>query len=268
MPWFLWTTPTRRDSTTPSDKPPPPSTWAANLNRPDPSHYTTPQTITLTALTTATTLLLAHLFYQKALRRIPTVDHLRPTDLRHRTLHGWVPRVGDADNFHLFHTPGGRWAGWHWVPWRRIARWTPRRFRHATLHIRIAGVDAPEAAHFGRAAQPHAPEALAWLRATLLRRDVRVALHAKDQYGRAVATVWVWRWGVWRRDVGLEMLRRGWATVYEAKSGCEFGGREQAYRRAEAKARQKRVGIWRAGEAALESPRDYKTRMKGEESAK
>jgi len=31
-----------------------------------------------------------------------------------------VTRVGDADNFHLFHMPGGRMAGWGWFPGRKI----------------------------------------------------------------------------------------------------------------------------------------------------
>jgi hypothetical protein len=35
-------------------------------------------------------------------------------------LFGTVTRVGDADNFHLFHTPGGRLAGWGWLPGRKI----------------------------------------------------------------------------------------------------------------------------------------------------
>lgn len=55
----------------------------------------------------------------------------------------------------------------------------------------------------------------------------------------------------------------GLATTYEAKVGVEFGGREAAYRRAEEKAKRKGVGMW--GGKKLESPREYKTRMKAEE---
>lgn len=69
-----------------------------------------------------------------------------------------------------------------------------------TIHIRIAGVDAPEAAHFGRPAQPHSAESLAWLRAELLGnpegamppgggRRVWVRLLRRDQYGRIVRGV-------------------------------------------------------------------------------
>lgn len=59
------------------------------------------------------------------------------------------------------------------------------------------------------------------------------------------------------------MLKMGLATTYEAKVGVEFGGREAAYRRAEEKAKRKGVGMW--GGKKLESPREYKTRMKAEE---
>lgn len=31
-----------------------------------------------------------------------------------------MTRVGDADNFHLFHQPGGRLTGWGWFPGRKI----------------------------------------------------------------------------------------------------------------------------------------------------
>lgn len=62
------------------------------------------------------------------------------------------------------------------------------------------------------------------------------------------------------------MLKRGLATVYEAKVGSEFGGadKEQKYRKAESRAKSRAKGLWkdfsRTG-SAWESPREYKTRM-------
>ena len=62
----------------------------------------------------------------------------------------------------------------------------------------------------------------------------------------------------------------GLATVYEAKSGAEFGNVEDKYRAAEETARERKVGMWskpsllqRLGGAATkapESPREYKAR--------
>ena len=52
------------------------------------------------------------------LRRIPGSAHVQPSFFRKRSLFGRVTSVGDGDNFHMFHTPGGRLAGWGWL--RRV----------------------------------------------------------------------------------------------------------------------------------------------------
>lgn len=155
--------------------------------------------------------------------------------------------------------------------------WTnPRPPRQ--IPVRIAGIDAPEGAHFGRPGQPYAAEALAFLREYIQGRRVRAYLHRRDQYDRVVATVLVRRPPLFvpRRDVGLEMLRRGLATTYEAKTGAEFGGpaSERRYRAAEEEARRKGRGLWAAekggglfglGKKEVESPRMFKDRMKATE---
>ena len=127
------------------------------------------------------------------------------------------------------------------------------------MHVRLAGVDAPELPHFGREGQPGGKEAIDWLTTYVLGRRVRAYVYRRDQYDRAVATVYV-RKGLLRRDVGLQMLKKGLATVYEAKTGAEFGALEDQYRSIEALARSKKLGIW--GDKNFESPRDFKTRTK------
>ncbi|TKA23015.1 hypothetical protein B0A50_07233 [Salinomyces thailandicus] len=248
--------------------------WESNLNSIDWSHYTSPQTITASILTTATTLGLLRL-YKAYIRRIPSVDYLKPGLLRRRSLYGYVSRVGDGDNFHLFHTPGGRLLGWGWLPWRRMS--DIKKFKGKTVPVRIAGVDAPERAHFGRPEQPHSQEALDWLQSFILHRYVRAYPYRKDQYGRAVSTVYRRRWLFWKSDVGYNMLKRGLATVYEAKFGSEFGGKEEQYKAAEARAREKKVGMWQQPgvvakllgrkQHTTESPREYKTRIAALEKA-
>jgi endonuclease YncB( thermonuclease family) len=85
-------------------------------------------------------------------------------------------------------------------------------------------------------------------------------VYKPDQYQRVVATVYV-RKGLVRRDVGLQMLRSGLATVYEAKTGAEFGkGLEEKYRKAEWWAKMKRKGMWAGNKKDFESPREYKSR--------
>ncbi|KAN0122245.1 SNase domain containing protein [Hyaloscypha variabilis] len=231
--------------------------WVDSLNATDWSHYSDPRTLIPTILLT-TTILVSVRLYHSYLRRIPEATHIRPGFFRKRSLFGTVTRVGDADNFHLFHTPGGRLAGWGWLPGRRI----PQKKTHLkgnTIHVRLAGVDAPEAAHFGKPPQPYSAEALEWLKNYILNRRVRAYIYKRDQYERVVATVWVRRF-LFRRDVGKAMLKAGLATVYEAKTGVEFGDFEEKYREAEAIAKRKKRGMWKENPEEYESPRDYKTR--------
>ncbi|GJC80250.1 putative endonuclease LCL3 [Colletotrichum liriopes] len=123
----------------------------------------------------------------------------------------------------------------------------------------MAGIDAPEGAHFGRPGQPGAAEALQWLRSYILDKRIWARIHRRDQYDRVVATVYVRRF-LFKKDVGLEMLKLGLATTYEAKSGVEWGGAEKVYKAAEAKAKAKKLGIWNGKASDFESPRAYKTR--------
>ena len=60
------------------------------------------------------------------------------------------------------------------------------------------------------------------------------------------------------------MLKRGLATVYEAKTGVTFGpGLESKYRTAEWWAKRRGKGLWvGAKEKGFETPREYKTKHK------
>ncbi|KAH8676002.1 hypothetical protein BX600DRAFT_508188 [Xylariales sp. PMI_506] len=230
--------------------------WTDSLNGTDWEHFKDPRNWVPTVLVT-TTVLASVQIYRSYLRRIPGAIHVQPSFFRKRSVFGKVTSVGDGDNFHLYHTPGGRLAGWGWL--RRVPNKKPD-LRGKTIPIRIAGIDAPEGAHFGRPAQPFAAEALRWLADYIQGRRVRAKVYKRDQYDRIVATVFVRRF-LLRKDVGLEMLKRGLATTYEAKSGAEFGGLEAKYKAAEARAKAKKRGIWGGDPASFESPREYKTRM-------
>ncbi|KAL4780454.1 putative endonuclease lcl3 [Aspergillus varians] len=230
--------------------------------------FTEPRTLIPTLVLTSAILGAAR-FHRSYLRRFPDAPSIPPQYYHRRSVFGKVASVGDGDNFRIFHTPGGRLAGWGWLPWKKVPR-EKKELKDNTIHIRLAGVDAPERAHFGRPEQPFAREAHEWLTAYLLNRRVRVYLHRPDQYQRAVATVYVRRVLDFPipfrcRDVSYEMLRRGLATVYEAKSGAEFGGKatESKYRNAEWWAKLKGNGMWKGfrSNKDFESPREYKTRV-------
>ncbi|KAL8847249.1 MAG: hypothetical protein Q9221_007705 [Calogaya cf. arnoldii] len=221
------------------------------------SHYRDPRNIIPVIVLTGSAFLLST-FYRSYLKRVPQAINISHRFWRKRSLFGKVTSVGDADNFRIYHTPGGRLAGWEWLPWRKVPE-TAKELKEKTIHIRIAGVDAPEMAHFGNPAQPFSKEAFDFLTSYVLHRRVRVYVHKRDQYDRAVGTVYVRKW-LLRRDVGLQMLKCGLATVYEAKSGAEYGGRETKYRMAENLAKLRKKGMWGGSMKDYESPRGYKTR--------
>ncbi|WYZ35010.1 hypothetical protein EsH8_I_001286 [Colletotrichum jinshuiense] len=231
------------------------TSWNDLLPKPDPPLHAAKEWAPVFLTSVAS--LAAFIFYQSRLRRFPTAAHIQPDLYRKRTLLGRVTSVGDGDNFHLFHTPGGRLAGWDWL---RKVPGTRATLKGKTIPVRMAGIDAPEGAHFGRPGQPGAAEALQWLRNYILNKRVWARIHRRDQYDRVVATVYVRRF-LFRKDVGLEMLKLGLATTYEAKSGVEWGGSEQAYKAAEAKAKAKKLGIWSGKASDFESPRAYKNKV-------
>ncbi|PWW74453.1 SNase-domain-containing protein [Tuber magnatum] len=214
-----------------------------------------PEVLFPTLVLTSGTLAVIY-FYSHYVRRIPMTSEIYPSFFRRRSLFGTVMSVGDGDNFRLFHTPGGRLMGWGWMPGRKVPT-VKKDLRDVTLHLRIAGIDAPECAHFGKTAQPGSSEALAWLRDYILNHRVRAYIYRRDQYDRVVASIKV-RKGLFRRDVGLEMLKAGMATVYESRMGAEFGSLEKKYREAEAMARRQRIGIWALSKKQFISPGAYK----------
>ena len=115
MRWPPWST----DSDRNGDDKRRPISWSDTLNATDWAHYTDPRNLIPTLLLT-TTILASVRLYRSYLRRIPEATYIRPKFFRKRSLFGTVTRVGDADNFHLYHTPGGRLAGWGWMPGRKI----------------------------------------------------------------------------------------------------------------------------------------------------
>ncbi|KAJ5787971.1 hypothetical protein N7457_002961 [Penicillium paradoxum] len=277
MRWPPWSS----ESTNDEQKQTPGSWPSSAANNPssvlDWTAFTEPRTLVPTLVLTSG-ILLGVRFHRKYLRRIRDAPSISSSYLRRRSIFGQVTSVGDGDNFRIFHTPGGRLAGWGWLPWKKVptvkkqlkdntVSYTLARFQ---IHIRLAGIDAPELAHFGRPEQPFARDAHTWLISYLTNRRVRALVHRQDQYSRVVASVFVRRAFDFppfrRRDVSYEMLKHGLATVYEAKVGSEFGGEEmeKKYRNAEWWAKKRKKGLWkdygRVG-SDWESPREYKNRM-------
>ncbi|KAJ7116344.1 nuclease [Mycena epipterygia] len=219
----------------------------------------------LGSLTTAS----GTLVYRRYFRRLKNGDWVTPDVFANkRWVKGRVTSVGDSDNFRFYHTPA---FGWRWPLKFRIIPSTAKDLKDKTLHIRIAGVDAPEAAHFGRPSQPYSEESLAWLRQEILGKTVYCQLLRRDQYSRIVAIVTMpprFLPGSWTsgKSLSLEMLRSGWVTTYE-QAGAEYGkwGKEE-FLRVENEAKAARRGMWANGTTA-ESPSEYKRRHAQAESS-
>ncbi|GAA5825961.1 hypothetical protein JCM3770_001182 [Rhodotorula araucariae] len=189
-------------------------------------------------------------------RRIRTVDDLTTADYSPKTLRGTVTSVGDADGFRFFHRPLLR--PWLTPPSNKTA------LKGQTLSVRLAGVDAPEMAHFGKAAQPFSNEAFALLTRTISGRRIKVEIFQKDRYGRAVGMAYVRRFpSLRRKNVSELLLQAGLATVYE-QGGAVHAGRLDKMRELEATARARRLGMWSQSAKDFESPADYKARLRGE----
>lgn len=191
----------------------------------------------------------------RALKRVPTAVDLGTKYLKRRSLFGKVINVNDGDDFRFFHTPGGVLGGWGWL--RSLPPTGKRGI--PSIHIRLCGIDAPEGPNFGRPGQMYHKEALNWLRKYILGRNVRVYPLSKDQYNRVVADVYVRRWGI-KHNVSAEILKSGWAVVYEAKTGAEFAGHEEWFRKLEAKSRNHKRGMFIKGK--VETPGEYKQKYR------
>ena len=96
-----------------------PKDWNSILNATDWAQFKEPRNLIPTVLLTAGILFTVHV-HRRFLRRIPEARNISKSQFRQRRLLGRVTSVGDGDNFRMYHTPGGRLAGWGWLPWKKV----------------------------------------------------------------------------------------------------------------------------------------------------
>jgi hypothetical protein len=98
--------------------------------------FTRPETI-IAAVVLSTASLGLYKFYKSYLRRIPQAINISPGFFRRRSLVGRVTSVGDGDNFRMYHTPGGRLAGWGWLPGRQIPTDKKKLKDQTVWHVKV-----------------------------------------------------------------------------------------------------------------------------------
>lgn len=105
--------------------------------------------------------------------------------------------------------------------------------------VRLIGVNAPESVKPEHPVEPFGPEASAFTREFLAGGEARLTYDRErtDQYGRALAYVWVGN-----RLLNEELLRRGLAR-WEAHFNYA-GPMKGRFRRAQDEAKRERLGIW------------------------
>ncbi len=126
------------------------------------------------------------------------------------TIYGRVVYVCDGDTIHV------------------------RSFWKGKFKVRVAFIDAPESE------QDDGPESQQWLEKRLLKRRVKLVIRDMDFYGRYVAQIFVGD-----MDIGLELLRAGWAWAYWPYLKKADGEIVTAYSAAASDARTNRRGMWK-----------------------
>jgi endonuclease YncB( thermonuclease family) len=133
------------------------------------------------------------------------------------------------------------------------------------MSIRLYGVDSPELQKrkSDPPSQPFANEAKEFTSKMVLGKTVKLKLLRKDQYGRALAKVEGGRSMLppfKKKDVSIELVRKGLATVYTG-GGAEYDGNRQILEDLQSEARRSKRGVWSQG-GTIQTPAQYKRLQK------
>ncbi len=153
----------------------------------------------------------------------PPAAGSEPTPVRNAGFDAVVVRVQDGDSLLV----------------RRLGQTRSER-------LRISGIDAPERQ------QAYGDASRAALAALVEGERVWVVPAKKDRYGRLVALV-----ELDERDIGLAMIEGGHAWYFRRYRRDLPVGLRQPYERAESRARDAGIGLWR--DAAAQAPWRYRS---------
>ncbi len=161
-----------------------------------------------------------------------------------------VVKVTDGDTYRL----------------RHVTRWRPSasfdgNLKDNTIVVRIAAVDTPETAKYGKTGQPFGKEAMEFAHEKLLGKTVKVKLLSLDQYGRVIGLVKFKETAFVvfsrKRDISEQLLSEGLAVVYR-QGGAQYDGSIERWNRLEAAAIKRKKGMWVSGVENVQLPSEYK----------
>lgn len=177
--------------------------------------------------------------YYKLSKRISSIEDL-PKNFQNKKIKCYVTSVGDGDGFRCFHTP--------WLRRKVYKKGDP------TLQVRLAGIDAPEIKKFSKPGQPFSKEAKDYLSQLVLKQNVTLKILSIDLYNRLLCSVFVLKENK-KINVNLEMVREGFACVYEGKHAV-YDNYKKLLVEYEEKAKKEKRGMWKQHNYV--SPMDYK----------
>ena len=163
-----------------------------------------------------------------------------------KVVSGTVVKVIDGDTFRLRHTPfffsSNKFIG---------------GLKDNTIIVRIAAVDTPEIAKYGKPGQKYGKEAADFTKRAILGKSVSLKLLSKDKYNRALGIV-KYKDGFVEKDLSAELLSHGLAVVYR-QSGAQYDGGIDRWNVLEANAKASKLGIWSEKNVIL--PSEFKKKI-------
>ena len=110
------------------------------------------------------------------------------------------------------------------------------------IRVRLVGIDSPEVPKGeNKPGQPFNQKSIKYLSWLILNETIEIKSYGIDSYGRILGVV-----NNEGKNINLEMVKEGYAEVYQGRSPDDFDLAQ--YKSAEIEAREAQKGIWVQGE--------------------
>lgn len=186
---------------------------------------------------TASLLAIGILLSMLGRKRFPTAMDVPSKYIKScKIVKGLALMVNDSDNLRVYHMPLYHRIMYNLGLLKRSSIKQKENLINHTINVRLAGIDCPEGPHFGKPGQPYFEESKKLLEKLVMNKMISIKFHKIDQYQRAVCSVYRPYMFFFSKNVSLEMIRSGMATVYK-DSGAEYGGIYDDLTKSEAVAR-------------------------------